>query len=81
MMNRRIILLSETTKAKQSTNTDRKSICTSPNIPEMDRLIRMFVLGQIHNVPINVQIRQLGPWVLGPRVDEPPYYRQNEHAD
>ena len=49
--------------------------------PKTAALIRMLVLGQIHNLPVNIQFRQFGPGVFGPRVDEPPHYGQNEHAD
>ena len=41
----------------------------------------MLILGQLHDFPVNVQIRQLRPRILGPGVDEPPRDREDEDPD
>lgn len=46
-----------------------------------ERLIRMLILGQFHDLPVNIQIRQLWPRILGPCMNKPPRYREDEYAD
>lgn len=40
----------------------------------------MLILRQLHNLPINIQPSQLRPWILPPRVDEPPRCCQHDDA-
>lgn len=47
----------------------------------MTELFRMLVFGQIHDLPVHIQTRQLWPRILGPSMDEPPGRGENEYAD
>lgn len=44
-------------------------------------LIRMLILWQLHDLPVNVQVRQFWPGILVPSMDEPPRDSENQYAD
>lgn len=41
----------------------------------------MRILGQLHDLPVNIQIRQLRPRILGSGVNEPPRDGEDEDPD